>query len=153
MTEDELTEMENAIAKLYGQRELYLITRRQRKGAKRALKEVQLEQLRDGEDYYMKATKLIRQDSSESLIEIIQSEKYHQSLLGGGVLNSPSVGGGPGADIVSTSGVAKVINSYEFKMLADDPSNPIFCNSPNTSQIVDYQGLMRKTGSLVNSNS
>jgi hypothetical protein len=35
MTEAELTEMEKAISRFYGHRELYLLTKRQRKGGKR----------------------------------------------------------------------------------------------------------------------
>jgi len=71
MTDEEMTEIERAISRYYGQREIYLLMRRQiRKTNKKINREVHIEQLsKDGFD--PKKGKLIRQDSSDSIIEII----------------------------------------------------------------------------------
>jgi hypothetical protein len=42
-----------------------------------------VEHLKGNEEGLNRKGRLIRQDSSESLIEMIQAEKFYQSILGG----------------------------------------------------------------------
>eukprot|EP00347_Sterkiella_histriomuscorum_P019578 403341095 len=114
MSELELIELEDSLKHFYSKRELYSFTKRRQHVAK--LKDVYLQQLQGYDSAKInKITRLIRSDSTESLIEQIQTDKQFQSMLIQNQLDTSK------CDDTNSNYIR---NSYEFKIMAEEGGAP-----------------------------